>query len=126
VFATRIDRIQPSATLQMTAKAAELRDKGVSVMNLSVGEPDFPTPENIQNAAIFAIKNGYTKYTPGSGLLKLREAVCEKLLRDNNLHYKPTIFRKPPLVILKDLNQEYIWYIHFLSQKLQHFEYFLE
>ena len=89
MFAKRISRIQPSATLQMTAKAAELIENGVDVMNLSVGEPDFPTPLNIQDAAISAMKNGYTKYTPGPGLLSLRKAVCEKMLRDNSLEYEP-------------------------------------
>ena len=73
----------------MTAKAAELRQKGVDVMNLSVGEPDFNTPKNIQLAAINAMKNGFTKYTPGSGLIQLRNAICEKLYRDNSLNYNP-------------------------------------
>ncbi len=90
MYAKRINRIQPSATLEMTAKAAELREKGVDVMNLSVGEPDFNTPDNIQEAAINAMRDGFTKYTPGPGLLNLRKAVCEKLSRDNNLYYKPT------------------------------------
>ena len=89
MFADRINRIQPSATLQMTAKAAELREQGIDVMNLSVGEPDFNTPNNIQLAAINAMKDGFTKYTPGPGLLKLREAICNKLYRDNKLKYKP-------------------------------------
>ena len=85
MYAKRIDRIQPSATLEMTAKAAELRSQGKPVINLSVGEPDFPTPKNICDAAIYAMENGYTKYTPGPGMMDLREAVCLKLRRDNNL-----------------------------------------
>ncbi len=76
MFTDRIGRIQPSATLAMTAKAAELKAKGLDVINLSVGEPDFPTPENIRNAGIEAIQTGYTRYTHGSGMLPLREAVC--------------------------------------------------
>ena len=82
----RIDRISPSATLAMTAKAAELRSEGVAVINLSVGEPDFPTPKNICDAAVYALNNGYTKYTPVAGMMELREAVCEKLKRDNGLY----------------------------------------
>ncbi len=89
MYAKRINRIQPSATLEMTAKAAELRSQGKDVINLSVGEPDFPTPKNICDAAVYAMKNGYTKYTPGSGMLDLRKAVCEKLERDNQLQYLP-------------------------------------
>ena len=89
MFSKRLDRIQPSATLAMTAKAAELRAKGINVLNLSVGEPDFNTPENIVQAAKNAMDNGYTKYTPGSGILELKESVCNKLLRDNQLSYTP-------------------------------------
>ena len=66
-LANRIHRIQPSATLEMTAKAAELQSKGVEVFNMSVGEPDFNTPPNIINAAIEAMNSGHTRYTPGGG-----------------------------------------------------------
>ena len=89
MFADRIDRIQPSATLAMTSKAAELRAKGVDVINLSVGEPDFPTPQNIQNAAIKAMSDGFTRYTPGAGMMDLRQAAADKMKRDNNLDYGP-------------------------------------
>jgi len=89
MFADRIDRIQPSATLAMTSKAAELRAKGVDVINLSVGEPDFPTPQNIQNAAIKAMSDGFTRYTPGAGMMDLRQAAADKMKRDNNLDYAP-------------------------------------
>ena len=85
----RIDRITPSATLAMTAKATELRAQGLPVINLSVGEPDFNTPKNIIDAAIHAMKNGATKYTPGAGLIELREAAAIKMKRDNNLEYDP-------------------------------------
>ena len=84
---SRINRISPSITLKMTAKAAELRRLGKPVFNMSVGEPDFPTPENIQQAGIFAIQNGHTKYTPGSGTFELKEAIQSKFKRDNNLNY---------------------------------------
>jgi len=83
----RIGRITPSATLAMTAKAAELRAAGKPVINLSVGEPDFPTPKNIRLAGQRAIDEGHTRYTPGGGTMELKKAVVEKLNRDNNLHY---------------------------------------
>ena len=87
IFSARVDRINPSATLEMTAKAAELKRLNKPVYNMSVGEPDFPTPENIQKAGIFAIRNGLTKYTPGSGTYELKEAIQKKLTRDNLLEY---------------------------------------
>ena len=89
MFTNRISRIKPSATLEMTSKAAELKRANKPVYNLSVGEPDFSTPEHIQKAAIWAISNGHTKYTPGGGTLELKEAICKKLARDNQLDYKP-------------------------------------
>ena len=73
----------------MTAKAAELRSQGIDVLNFSVGEPDFNTPQNIIDAAKTAMDSGYTKYTPGSGIKELKEAVCQKIKRDNNLNYNP-------------------------------------
>jgi len=89
LFSKRLDRIQPSATLAMTAKAAELRAQGIDVLNFSVGEPDFNTPANIIDAAKNAMDQGFTKYTPGSGTKELKEAICTKLNRDNNLSYNP-------------------------------------
>ena len=89
MFSKRLDRIQPSATLAMTAKATELRSQGIDVLNFSVGEPDFNTPQNIIDAAKTAMDSGYTKYTPGSGIKELKEAVCQKIKRDNNLNYNP-------------------------------------
>ena len=71
----------------MTAKAVELRSQGLDVLNFSVGEPDFNTPQNIINAAKNAMDSGFTKYTPGSGIRELKEAVCQKIDRDNNLSY---------------------------------------
>ena len=71
----------------MTEKAAELRAAGVDVINLSVGEPDFPTPENIRLAGKQAIDDGHTRYTPGGGTMDLKKAVIEKLSRDNDLQY---------------------------------------
>ena len=83
----RISRIQPSATLAMTAKAAELKRNNQPVYNMSVGEPDFATPQHIQAAGEAAIRNGFTKYTPGSGTFELKEAISVKIERDNNLNY---------------------------------------
>ena len=71
----------------MTSKAAELKRANKPVYNLSVGEPDFSTPNHIQKAAIWAINNGHTKYTPGGGTAELKEAVCKKLYRDNQLTF---------------------------------------
>ena len=87
MLSDRIGRITPSATLAMTAKAAELQATGVDVINLSVGEPDFPTPENIRLAGKQAIDDGHTRYTPGGGTMDLKKAVIEKLSRDNDLQY---------------------------------------
>ena len=84
-FAQRIDRIQPSATLAMTAKAADLRAQGIDVLNMSVGEPDFNTPNHIIDAAITAMNNGHTRYTPGGGTTQLKQAIQQKLSRDNNI-----------------------------------------
>ena len=85
-LAKRIDRIQPSATLAMTSKAAELRAQGKDVLNMSVGEPDFNTPPNIINAAIDAMNSGHTRYTPGGGTKELKQAIQKKLQRDNNIY----------------------------------------
>ena len=90
MLSDRIGRISPSATLAMTAKAAELRSRGMDVINLSVGEPDFPTPSNIREAGKRAIDNGHTRYTPGGGTIDLKKAAATKMKRDNSLHYDPT------------------------------------
>lgn len=88
---SRIAReVKTSATLAITAKAKQLAAKGIDIIGFGAGEPDFDTPENIKNAAIQAIKDGYTKYTPTAGAPALKEAICEKLLKDNNLKYKPS------------------------------------
>lgn len=82
--------ISPSITLSITAKANELKKQGVDVVSFGAGEPDFNTPENIINAAIKAMKDGKTKYTPASGILELKETICKKFKKDNNLDYKPS------------------------------------
>lgn len=82
--------ISPSITLSITAKANELKKQGVDVVSFGAGEPDFNTPENIINAAIKAMKDGKTKYTPAGGILELKETICKKFKKDNNLDYKPS------------------------------------
>jgi len=82
-------QITPSMTLEITAKAKQLKAQGIDVIDFGVGEPDFDTPDYIKEAAIDAIKKGYTKYTPSSGISELKKAVCDKLLKDNGLKYQP-------------------------------------
>ena len=89
VFAERVQRVKPSFTLEMTSRAEELRAQGIDVMNFSAGQPDFNTPENIRDAAKAALDRGQTKYTAGSGTIELREAVCTKLKRENQLDIFP-------------------------------------
>ena len=81
--------ISPSITLSITAKANELKAQGVDVVSFGVGEPDFNTPENIINAAIKAMHDGKTKYTPAGGLLELKKTICKKFKEDNGLDYLP-------------------------------------
>jgi aspartate aminotransferase len=88
-IATRLDKIKPSATLALAAKAQELKAEGKDVIGLAVGEPDFDTPDFIKNAAKKAMDDGKTKYTPVPGTPELRKAVAEKFKRENNLTYTP-------------------------------------
>ena len=81
-------KISPSLTLAITAKAKKMKAEGVDVIGFGAGEPDFNTPKNIQQAAIKAIEAGQTRYTPASGIIELKEAIVNKLKRDNNLTYK--------------------------------------
>ncbi len=84
-----LDRFSEPETLKMAKLGRELRAKGVDVIDLSLGEPDFDTPQHIKDAAIKAINDNFSHYTPVAGYADLREAVCTKLKRDNNLDYKP-------------------------------------
>jgi len=84
-----LDRFAEPETLKMAKLGRELRAQGIDVIDLSLGEPDFDTPQHIKDAAIKAINDNFSHYTPVSGYLDLREAVCTKLKRDNNLDYKP-------------------------------------
>jgi aspartate aminotransferase len=87
MISERAGRVKPSATLAMNAKAKEMKAKGVDVISFSVGEPDFDTPEHIKEAAIRALKDGKTKYTPAEGIPELKEAIIEKFEKDNNIKY---------------------------------------
>ncbi|AWI88867.1 aspartate transaminase [Methylobacterium sp. DM1] len=87
-LADALSRVKPSATIAMTQKARELKASGVDVISLSVGEPDFDTPDHIKEAAIDAIRRGETKYPPVSGINPLREAIVKKFKRENGLDYK--------------------------------------
>ena len=84
-LADALSRVQPSATIAATQKARDLKAQGRDIISLSVGEPDFDTPDNIKKAAIDAIMRGETKYTPVSGITPLREAVVKKFKRENGL-----------------------------------------
>ena len=84
-----LQRFNEPETLKMAKLGRELRAQGIDVIDLSLGEPDFDTPQHIKDAAIKAINDNWSHYTPVAGFLDLREAVCEKLKRDNNLDYKP-------------------------------------
>ncbi len=84
-----LQRFNEPETLKMAKLGRELRAKGIDVIDLSLGEPDFNTPDHIKNAAIKAVEDNWSHYTPVPGYLDLREAVCTKFKRDNNLEYKP-------------------------------------
>jgi len=83
----RASKIKPSQTLAIDAKAKAMKAKGFDIVNFGVGEPDFDTPENIKEAALKALKEGFTKYTAVGGIDQLKDAIIEKFKKDNNLHY---------------------------------------
>lgn len=86
-LAKRVMSVSPSLTLAITAKAKAMKKSGVDIVSFSAGEPDFDTPGHIKSAGIEAIKSGFTKYTPASGMVELKEAIVSKLKRDNGLEY---------------------------------------
>lgn len=90
IISPRIASLTPSLTLQVTNRAKAMKASGEEVYGLAGGEPEMDTPDHIKQAAIDALAAGHTKYTPSSGLLSLREAISEKLSKDNNLSYEPT------------------------------------
>ena len=85
-----VQRMEPSITMAVTDKAKAMKAQGIDVISMSAGEPDFDTPENIKEAAYRAIQSGFTKYTPAVGIPELREAICQKFKRDNDLDYEPS------------------------------------
>src|SRR5690606_23467122 len=89
LLSDRVQRIKPSPTLAVTARAAELRAAGQDIIGLGAGEPDFDTPEHIKQAAIKAIQDGFTKYTAVDGTAGLKKAIINKFARDNGLEYRP-------------------------------------
>lgn len=88
-LAQRVGRVKPSATLAVTAKAQAMRAEGHDIIGFGAGEPDFDTPEHIKEAAVKALQEGFTKYTPVGGIPELKAAIVEKLARENGLSYKP-------------------------------------
>ncbi len=86
-FSSRVKKIKPSFTLEMATIASEMRSKGIDIVNFSVGEPDFNTPLHIINAGKTAMDKGHTKYTAGPGMIEFRQAICNKLVRENNIKY---------------------------------------
>ena len=88
-LAKRVTTLTPSATLAITAKAKEMKARGIDVISLGAGEPDFNTPDQIIDASYEAMKKGQTGYTPSSGLPDLKEVIIDKLARDQQLTYRP-------------------------------------
>ncbi|MDD5005565.1 MAG: pyridoxal phosphate-dependent aminotransferase [Candidatus Omnitrophica bacterium] len=88
-IASRVQAVSPSATLQITARAKSMRKSGIDVVNFGAGEPDFDTPQPIKEAAIKAINEGFTKYTPSSGILELKERIARKFKEENKIEYLP-------------------------------------
>ena len=88
-LSNRLQRLAPSATLAMSQKSSEMKAQGIDVINMSVGEPDFNTPERIKQAAKLAIDENYSRYSPVPGYPDLRQAIARKLERENQLHYSP-------------------------------------
>ena len=89
MLASRMSRIAPSPTLRVTAEADRLRRQGVDIVDLGAGEPDFPTPEHIKDAARVAIDRNFTKYTPSAGVMELREAICARYREDYGVTFRP-------------------------------------
>mgnify|MGYP002522717817 CR=1 FL=1 len=89
-LSNRLQRLAPSATLAMSQKSSEMKAQGIDVINMSVGEPDFNTPEHIKQAAKLAIDENYSRYSPVPGYPELRQAIARKLERENQLHYLPS------------------------------------
>ncbi|QNS42242.1 pyridoxal phosphate-dependent aminotransferase [Chryseobacterium manosquense] len=89
-YSARLNRLSFSQTFVMSNKVREMKAKGIDVISLTLGEPDFDVPQNIKTAAFEAINNNFSHYSPVPGFLDLRQAICDKLKRDNNLEYQPS------------------------------------
>ncbi|HEY2799662.1 MAG TPA: pyridoxal phosphate-dependent aminotransferase [Chthoniobacterales bacterium] len=89
-ISTRATQLNPSLTLSIDSKAKAMKAEGIDICGFGAGEPDFDTPEHIKQAAIAALEQGFTKYTPSSGLPELRQAISEKFAADNGLEYRPS------------------------------------
>src|ERR1700693_4680091 len=89
-LASRISLISVSSTMKVAADAERLRGEGADVVDFGAGEPDFPTPDNIKQAAVRALEQNFTKYTAAGGTLELKKAVCESHARDFGTDYKPS------------------------------------
>ena len=115
ILAKRVEQIKPSFTLEMVSRAADLKSKGVDLINFSAGHPDFNTPKNIIDAAKKAMDMGATKYTAGSGTLDLRKAICLKIKREN------IIFLILMFWYLMEKNKVYLWLAkHFFNQVMKY------
>ena len=90
ILSDRLGRLSTSATLAMSQKSSELKAQGVDIINMSVGEPDFNTPDHIKAAGIKAIEENWSRYSPVPGYPDLKAAIVEKLQRENGLEYRPS------------------------------------
>lgn len=90
ILSDRLNRLSPSATLAMSQRSSELKAQGVDIINMSVGEPDFNTPDHIKEAAIKAVQDNWTRYSPVPGYPELKRAIADKLKRENGLDYQPS------------------------------------
>ncbi|MCP4648961.1 MAG: pyridoxal phosphate-dependent aminotransferase [PVC group bacterium] len=89
-LAARVEKLSSSPTLAVTSKAKQLKKSGVDIVSFGAGEPDFDTPQNIKDAAVKALNDGFTKYTPSTGIPELKAAIVDKFKKDNNLSYEPS------------------------------------
>ena len=89
IISKRLLQLKPSPTLELDSQVKKMQADGVSVINLTLGEPDFQTPKYIQNAAIQALRSGFTHYVPSAGIMELRAAIADKLHKENNIKYQP-------------------------------------
>jgi len=90
MLSKRVSHIKPAPTLALSAKVNQLKSQGFDVVGFGAGEPDFDTPDFIKEACMKALKEGKTKYSPSGGIPPLRQALAEKLLKENNVEYKPS------------------------------------